>query len=142
MPMLQKRLCAAVLAVLGAVVPAAGQGQAPSSGPAIKVIVPYPAGGLPDTVARVVGKRLQERLGHTVVIENRGGANGGIGMAALTGAPADGTTFVVSDGSMLSINPNLYTKLAYGSPCWHRRRCFSRCIRRCRSPRSRSSSTT
>jgi tripartite-type tricarboxylate transporter receptor subunit TctC len=111
--MLQKRLCVAVLAVLGAVVPAAGQGQAPPSGPAIKVIVPYAAGGLPDTVARVVGKRLQERMGHTVVIENRGGANGGIGMAALTGAPADGTTFVVSDGSMLSINPNLYTKLAY-----------------------------
>jgi tripartite-type tricarboxylate transporter receptor subunit TctC len=114
---MQKRLCAAVLglAVFAAVVPALAQAPnpLPIPGPTIKVIVPYPAGGLPDTVARVVGRRLQERLGQSVVIENRGGANGAIGMAALTGAPADGQTFVVSDGSMLSINPHLYTKLAY-----------------------------
>src|SRR5262249_38139133 len=113
MPMLAKRLCAAVLAVLGAVVPTAGQGQAPSSGPPIKIIVPYPAGGLPDTVARVVGKRLQERMGQTVVIENRAGPNGGIRMSGRVGAPADGTTLVVSDGSMLSTNPLLYAKLPY-----------------------------
>lgn len=101
------------LVVFGVLVPLAAQGQGPSPGPTIKFIVPYPAGGLPDTVARVVGKRLQERLGQSVVIENRAGANGGIGMAALTSAPADGQTFVVSDGSMLSINPHLYAKLPY-----------------------------
>ena len=88
---MQNRLRAAVLAVLG-LMPIAAQGQAPGSGPSIKLIVPYAAGGLPDTVARIVGRRLQERLGQTVVIENRGGANGGIGMAALVGAPADGHT--------------------------------------------------
>jgi len=101
------------LAAFGALVPLAADGQAPSSGATIKFIVPYPAGGLPDTVARVVGRRLQERLGQSVVVENRGGANGAIGMAALTGAPADGQTFVVSDGTVVSINPHLYAKLSY-----------------------------
>jgi tripartite-type tricarboxylate transporter receptor subunit TctC len=121
---MQNRLRAAVLglvllgfalpgfAVLG-LMPIAAQGQAPGSGPSVKLIVPYAAGGLPDTVARIVGRRLQERMGHAVVIENRGGANGGIGMAALVGAPADGQTFVVSDGSMLSTNPLLYARLPY-----------------------------
>src|SRR5437660_12386542 len=109
---MHKRLGSLVfgLAVLG-LVPVAALGQAP--GPSIKLIVPYAAGGLPDTVARVVGRRLQERLGQAVVIENRGGANGGIGIAALVGAPADGQTFVVSDGSMLSTNPLLYARLPY-----------------------------
>jgi tripartite-type tricarboxylate transporter receptor subunit TctC len=112
---MQKRLCAAVLglALCGALAPSVAPGQTPGSGPSIKLIVPYPAGGLPDTVARVVGRRLQERMGQTVVIENRAGANGGIGMSALTGAPADGQTFVVSDGSMLSTNPLLHAKLPY-----------------------------
>src|SRR5215468_6471664 len=109
---MQKRLCALLFGVFG-LMPLAAQGQAPGSGSSIKLIVPYAAGGLPDTVARVVGRRLQERMGHTVVIENRGGANGGIGMAALVSAPADGQTFVVSDGSMLSTNPLLYAKLPY-----------------------------
>src|SRR5262249_33399794 len=100
------------LSVLG-LMPIAAQGQAPGSGPSIKLIVPYAAGGLPDTVARIVGRRLQERMGHTVVIENRGGANGGIGMAALGSAPAHGPTLGGSDGSMLSTNPLLYAKLPY-----------------------------
>ena len=100
------------LAMLG-LVPIAARGQAPGSGPSIKLIVPYAAGGLPDTVARIVGRRLQERMRQAVVIETKGGANGGIGIAALVGAPADGQTFVVSDGSMLSTNPLLYAKLPY-----------------------------
>jgi len=83
------------------------------SGRPIKFIVPYAAGGLPDTVARVVGRRLQERLGQTVVIENRPGANGGIAVNALIGSPADGQTFVVTDGAILSINPQIYSKLSY-----------------------------
>jgi tripartite-type tricarboxylate transporter receptor subunit TctC len=111
---MQNRLRAAVLGLAAVgLVPFTAQGQAPGPGPSIKLIVPYAAGGLPDTVARIVGRRLQERLGQTVVIENRGGANGGIGMAALIGAPADGQAFVVSDGSMLSTNPMLYAKLPY-----------------------------
>jgi tripartite-type tricarboxylate transporter receptor subunit TctC len=87
--------------------------QAQSPGRSIKLMVPYSAGGLPDTVARIVGRRLQERLGQTVVVENRPGASGGIAVNALVGSPADGRTFVVSDGAILSVNPQVYGKLSY-----------------------------
>jgi tripartite-type tricarboxylate transporter receptor subunit TctC len=89
----------------------AAQAQSPSR--SIKFIIPYAAGGLPDTVARIVGRRLQERLGQTVVVENRPGASGGIAVNALIGSPADGHTFVVSDGAILSVNPQVYSKLPY-----------------------------
>ena len=79
----------------------------------IKLIVPYAAGGLPDTVARIVGQRLQESLGQPVVIENRPGGNGGVAASALASAPADGHTLLVTDGSMLTINPLLSSKLGY-----------------------------
>jgi tripartite-type tricarboxylate transporter receptor subunit TctC len=87
--------------------------QPPSAAPTIKFIITHPAGGLPDTVARIVGRRMQERLNQTIVVENRAGANGGIAVNALISAPADGTTFVVTDGAILSINPQLYSKLPY-----------------------------
>src|SRR5262245_16878770 len=87
------------------------QTQAP--GQPIKFIVTHPAGGLPDTVARIVGRRLQERLGQSVVVENRPGANGGIAVNALISSPADGHTLVVTDGAILSINPQVYSKLSY-----------------------------
>jgi tripartite-type tricarboxylate transporter receptor subunit TctC len=106
------------LTVLGvcALVPALASWPARAEtqpGASIKFLVTHAAGGLPDTVARIVGKRLQERLGQTIVVENRTGANGGIAVAALTSAPADGLTFVVTDGAILSTNPLLYNKLPY-----------------------------
>jgi tripartite-type tricarboxylate transporter receptor subunit TctC len=82
---------------------------------AIKLMVPNPAGGLPDTVARIVGKRLQERLGQSVVVENRPGANGRVAVAALLSAPADGYTLLVTDGSILTINPLLFANLSYNT---------------------------
>ena len=107
-------LCIAVLAVLAAPsTPPTALGQAAYPSQAVKVMVPNPAGGLPDTVARIVGRRLQERLGQSVVIENRPGANGRVAVAALLGAPADGYTLLVTDGSILTINPLLYASLAY-----------------------------
>src|SRR5262245_21235055 len=102
----------ATLAVV-ALAPWSASGQTPPPGPSIKFLVTHAAGGLPDTVARIVGKRLQERIGQTIVVENRTGANGGIAVAALTSAPADGQTFVVTDGAILSMNPQLYSKLPY-----------------------------
>ena len=93
--------------------PSAAQAQPSSTAPTIKFIITHPAGGLPDTVARIVGRRMQERLNQTIVVENRSGANGGIAVNALTSAPADGTTFVVTDGAIMSINPQLYSKLPY-----------------------------
>src|SRR5215510_5463646 len=109
------RVALMALAVLGACAsaPRSAQAQTPAPGPSLRFIVTHAPGGLPDTVARIVGKRLQERLGHTVVVENRTGANGGIAVAAMLSAPADGQTFVVTDGAILSINPQLYSKLPY-----------------------------
>lgn len=89
------------------------QGQAPYPSQTIKLMVPNPAGGLPDTVARIVGRRLQERLGQSMVVENRPGANGRVAVAALLGAPPDGYTLLVTDGSILSINPLLFASLTY-----------------------------
>jgi tripartite-type tricarboxylate transporter receptor subunit TctC len=79
----------------------------------IRIIVPNPAGGLPDTLSRIVGRRLQERIGQPVVIENRPGANAGIGTAALTASAPDGYTFIMTDGAVLSISPLIYLKLPY-----------------------------
>jgi tripartite-type tricarboxylate transporter receptor subunit TctC len=93
--------------------PSLARGQAPYPSQTIKFIVPYSAGGLPDTVARIVARRLQERLAQPVVVENRTGANGGIAATALANAPADGYTFMVTDGTILSINPQIYAKLPY-----------------------------
>lgn len=87
--------------------------QAPYPSQTIRFIVPYAPGGLPDTVARIVGQRLSDRIGQPVVIENRAGGNGSLAAAALTGAPADGYTFLVTDGSMLSVNPLLFKQVGY-----------------------------
>src|SRR5215470_15189041 len=101
------------LATLAVCAPVQWSAQAQPPSQPIKFIITNPPGGVPDTLARVVGRRLQERLGQTVVVENRPGANGGIAVNALIGSPADGHTFVVTDGSILSINPQIYSKLSY-----------------------------
>jgi len=101
------------LTTLLALAPRAAQSQAPYPSQTIKLIVPNAAGGLPDTVSRIVGRRLQERLTQSVVVENRPGANGRVAVTALLSSPPDGYTFVVTDGSILSINPLLYASLSY-----------------------------
>ena len=79
----------------------------------IKFIVPYAAGGLPDTVARIFAQRLTDRLGQSVVVDNKPGANGVVAAQAMAASPADGYTFLVTDGSMFSINPAIYKSLSY-----------------------------
>ena len=95
--------------------PSVVRGQAPAGYPnrAIRFVVPYAPGGFPDTVARILAQRLDARLGQSVVIDNRPGANGGVAAGVLTSAPADGYQFLVTDGSMFSINPLIYAKLTY-----------------------------
>jgi tripartite-type tricarboxylate transporter receptor subunit TctC len=80
---------------------------------AIRFIVPNPPGGLPDTITRILTRRLQERIGQPAIVENRPGANAGLGTAALLSSPPDGYTFMVTDGSIISINPLLYRRLPY-----------------------------
>jgi tripartite-type tricarboxylate transporter receptor subunit TctC len=71
----------------------------------VRLIVPYVAGGLPDTVARIIGQRLTESLGQSFVVDNKPGAGGAVAAVALAQAPADGYTFMVTDGPMLAIPP-------------------------------------
>jgi tripartite-type tricarboxylate transporter receptor subunit TctC len=94
-------LLAAFLLVELVAVPRAAQAQAYPSRP-IRFIVPYAAGGLPDTVARMVGQRLGEAMGQSVVVDNRTGGSGAVAAQALAQAPADGYTFIVTDGPMLA----------------------------------------
>lgn len=104
------RAAAAVaLAILST--PLAAQAPYPNQG--IRFIVPFAPGGLPDTVARITAQHLQERIGQTVVVENRAGGGASAAATALLGSPADGYTFLVSDGSLVSSNPALFKQLAY-----------------------------
>lgn len=79
----------------------------------IRLIVPWPAGGGVDTSARIISQPLAERLGQSIVIENRGGAGGNIGTEFVARAKADGYTLVMASSSPHAINPHLYSKLNF-----------------------------
>src|SRR5258708_35105130 len=87
--------------------------QAPYPNQGIRFVVPYAPGGLPDTVARITAQHLQERIGQSVVVENRAGGCAAAAVSALMGAPADGYTFIISDGSLASANAGLSNTLSY-----------------------------
>ena len=72
----------------------------------ITIVVAFPAGGFADIFARLLGSRLTERLGWTVVIENRGGGGGNIAAATVANAPADGHTLLVTTNAV-AINETL-----------------------------------
>jgi tripartite-type tricarboxylate transporter receptor subunit TctC len=104
----RRALLVAVMA--GAVSNAAAQGFPTKP---IRLIVPYPPGGTTDIVARPIAKGLQEALGQPVVIENKPGAGGNIGMDYVAKADPDGHTLAVSSVSTLAIGASLYKKLPY-----------------------------
>lgn len=79
----------------------------------ITVIVPFPPGGSSDVTARLVAKKMAERVGQSVVIENKGGANGSIGATALKQAKPDGYTILVGSIGVFAINPALFKDLRY-----------------------------
>nr|WP_315230197.1 tripartite tricarboxylate transporter substrate binding protein [uncultured Limnohabitans sp.] len=79
----------------------------------IRLIVPFPPGGGNDVIARVIAQKLSERLGQQVVVDNKAGANGIVGLQALMAAPADGYTLAVGAAGPLAVNPSLYDKLPY-----------------------------
>lgn len=79
----------------------------------IRLIVPYVAGGPTDIVARAVGMKLTERLGQQLLIDNRGGANGIIGMEQAAKAPADGYNLLLGGAGVLGTNPAFYPRLPY-----------------------------
>ena len=75
--------------------------------------MPFPAGGATDVVARVLAERLQEALGQPVVVENRTGAGGNIGVENVVRSPADGTTLLMGTTGTLTVNPHLYASLGF-----------------------------
>jgi len=79
----------------------------------VKIVVPFVAGGGVDVVARIVAPRLAEELGQSVIIENRGGAGGMLGAAAVAQAPDDGYTLLFGTGSTHGTNSNVYARLPY-----------------------------
>jgi tripartite-type tricarboxylate transporter receptor subunit TctC len=115
---MSRKLCtrcvAAVLAVAAALLapaPASAVDKYPSH--PITMIVPFPAGGGVDAVARIVADKLGAALGQPLVIDNRGGAAGVIGMRMGARASADGYTLILAHTGSTSINPSLYANAGY-----------------------------
>lgn len=79
----------------------------------IRLVVPFPPGGGTDTISRVVATKLSETLKWSIVVDNRPGAGGNIGVDLAAKAPADGYTIVMGQTSNLAVNPTLYAKLPY-----------------------------
>lgn len=79
----------------------------------VKIIVPFGPGSTPDMVARLLADRLQEKLGHAFVVENKPGASGNLGTDAVAKAEPDGATIGISIGGPLAINTLLFSKLPY-----------------------------
>src|SRR5438128_3544831 len=102
------------LAAASAALPAAARMTWAQAYPArpVRIIVPFPAGQASDTVARLVGQSLSERLGQPFVIENRTGAGGNIGTESVVRATPDGSTLLLI-GVSNAMNATLYKKLNF-----------------------------
>ncbi len=107
--MIRNRLLAAALA-LACAMPALARAEYPDK--PIKIIVPFSAGGIVDSLARVVGEKLQARYGKPVVVENKTGAGGAIGTDFVAKAPADGYTLLMVSPSH-AVLPSLQKNLSW-----------------------------
>ena len=105
------RLCIAAFAAVLLPVPALAQTGFPNK--PVRVIVPFPAGGSADVLARIVGEKLSAKWGQPVVVDNRVGAGGNIGAEFVYRADPDGYTILSSPPGPLSINHNLYKQLPF-----------------------------
>ena len=110
---MSRRLFLALVATLGvaAASPAIAQSAAYPSKP-IRLIVPYPPGGPLDVAARTLAERLKDSLGN-VIVENKPGAGGNLGVDYVAKQPADGYTLVIGAVATHAINPWLFSKLPY-----------------------------
>ena len=79
----------------------------------VRLVVPQTPGGASDALARIVAQKLSERWGQAVVVDNRAGAGGNIGMDMVAKAPADGYTLLMSYVGSHAINPSIYKKLPF-----------------------------
>ena len=103
------RFCTAALLAAWA---AGALAQAFPSKP-MRIVVPFPAGGPTDIMARMIALKLTELMGQQVVVDNRAGANGIIGVETVAKSPPDGYTMVMTTASPVAISPAVYSKMPF-----------------------------
>jgi tripartite-type tricarboxylate transporter receptor subunit TctC len=101
-----------VLILLGVAAAAAAQAQSYPSKP-IRLIVPFTPGGSTDVIARVIAQKIGETMGVQVIVDNRPGAGGNIGVELTAKSPPDGYTLVMGHIGTMAVNPTLYKRLPY-----------------------------
>ncbi|HYF43249.1 MAG TPA: tripartite tricarboxylate transporter substrate-binding protein, partial [Ramlibacter sp.] len=106
----------AAFVAAGCLLAAQAQAPAPAAGypnKPIRMVVTFPPGGSADAVVRMLTPRLNDKLGQQVVVDNRPGAGGNIGLALVAKAPADGYTLGVGAAGALSANSSLYAQMPF-----------------------------
>lgn len=101
----------ALAAALGLILIAPGHAQ--GSEATIRIVIPYPAGGVGDTAARIIADSMRSRLNRTVIVENKPGAAGRVGVQSVKDAPADGTVLLFTPIAPMALFPHVYDNLAY-----------------------------
>jgi tripartite-type tricarboxylate transporter receptor subunit TctC len=102
----------ALLAAIVGFLPALAAAQAwPAK--AVKIVVPFAAGGATDVVARLLAQKLQDAWGQAVVVEDRAGAGGNIGADVVAKSPPDGYTLLMTSGSIVTANPYMYANMPF-----------------------------
>jgi tripartite-type tricarboxylate transporter receptor subunit TctC len=108
-----RRSVLASIAAAGAFAATGARAQSNWPDHPVRIIVPYPAGGSTDVLSRILAERMKEIFGQPFVIENRPGAGGNIGIAAVTGSPPDGYTIGAATIGHFAINQYLYSKMPF-----------------------------
>jgi tripartite-type tricarboxylate transporter receptor subunit TctC len=111
--MMNKNICLYLLAAAVSAIPAVSALAQAFPNKPMRLILPYPPGGGSDTIARPFARKMAENTGQQVVVDNRGGAGGNIGMETAARSAPDGYTFVMGLTAQLAVNPGLYPKLPY-----------------------------
>lgn len=112
---MQTRLIGTLLVVALAAAPAVAFAQAKYPVKAVRIVLPFAAGSAVDTLARIYAQQMTESWGQQVLVDNRTGANGIIGMELIAKAPPDGYTIGMGNIATLAINSSLYAKIPYDS---------------------------
>jgi tripartite-type tricarboxylate transporter receptor subunit TctC len=110
---MKRTVAACVIGIVAALVASQACAQTAFPNRTVKFIVPFPAGGINDILARIIGERLQVKWGQTIVIENKTGAGGNIGADLAYQSDGDGYALLLSPPGPLAINQALYKQLPY-----------------------------
>ncbi len=107
------RLRALFLVALAFALPSLAQQPGPYPAKTVRIIAPYGPGGAVDALSRVIANALSQKTGKSFIVENRAGAGGNIGLAAIAKSPADGYTLGMGAANMLATNRALYKSLPF-----------------------------